>query len=405
MRARPPSGRSFDRASLALTGLLLVMGTTGCPKDIPAPVDASASDGPVDSAPDQRPPSPDRAVVDGPRPDAVPDAPGDAGGGTVLCGGDHQLCCPGNGCLNKGCCVGGRCVASGTTCLQNDQDILTCVLESTCGGCGGAPIDSATGTLLLDCCPGALCTAPRTVCLQSANKCISCGGAGLACCGDGFCEKDLSCRVGVGQDYPSGTCVKCGGPGQSCCPDQQCASGGCCAGGICAPNGAACAADGGLCANGLCASCGAAGKKCCGGRDDVGKACGQTDTVCTTPSGPGSGDATCVACGANDQACCANKRCKDPTRACVEGTCKPCGMPGQACCTGDLCNGGGCCINNACIASGSTCGSPIGNCASAVCQGCGDAGQPCCPTAASAMRSACHVNLKCSPDALCVKAN
>jgi hypothetical protein len=393
----PSRPRLDRRSSLALLAVLALVGGAGCPKNIPLP-DASL-DGSPDLPPDTRLPADAgaEARTDG----AAPDRP-DIDSSSTLCGGNQQVCCPGNSCAANGCCVSGRCVASGTTCLQTSQDSRTCIFAGSCGGCGSAP----AGTMLAPCCPGDFCTAPKTVCLKSANSCISCGSPGLPCCADGYCDDKFSCRPDV--NSPSGTCVSCGGPGQACCAEPQtaCNNGGCCAAGLCAPNGSACAADGGTCANGLCASCGSAGKRCCGGSDDVGKACSQPDTVCAAPassSGPGPGAPSCVVCGGADQACCAKQRCKDPGQACVSGLCKPCGMTGQACCAGDTCNGGGCCINSACIAAGASCGAPIGACMASVCQGCGDMGQPCCPTTTSAKRTSCHAGLACSPDALCVK--
>ncbi|HXU82079.1 MAG TPA: hypothetical protein VN914_11820 [Polyangia bacterium] len=110
-----------------------------------------------------------------------------------------------------------------------------------------------------------------------------------------------------------------------------------------------------------------------------------------------------------------------------------CGQGGQACCPGNVCNGGGCCVNNQCVANGTACradatclGGSCGGCGSGLpmpqeccaaractasrtvclgpgaglCQGCGAAGQSCCGDAF------CEGNLRCdtsvAPPGLCV---
>lgn len=61
-----------------------------------------------------------------------------------------------------------------------------------------------------------------------------------------------------------------------------------------------------------------------------------------------------------------------------------CGGPGQRCCLGFACSGGGCCVNNACVASGTTCPSDLGLCSNGSCGSCGGVGQPCCNEASTA---------------------
>jgi hypothetical protein len=329
-----------------------------------------------------------RDAADGPRTfdaerDTVPDGPARPGDGsteTTACGGDQQICCPGNQCRDNGCCVAGRCVSAFTTCLPG----RTCVGGGSCGGCGGPPHDG----VLENCCEQQICTASKTTCAGlGLGKCQSCGGGGQLCCRDGYCDTGFVC------DSASGRCASCGLPDQPCCADQRCSGNGCCSGNLCVDNGGTCPMGGGLCASGACANCGTEGKKCCPGQD-AGKSCGAKDTVCVMSGSPAV--LQCVACGGTTQPCCPDKRCT-PGGACnAMNTCELCGAAGQLCCAGDLCGAGGCCINGRCLAAGTSCGAPVGNCVAGRCAGCGDAGQPCCPTAASATRTACHTNLTCS---------
>src|SRR5918911_693090 len=97
--------------SLRPLAVLLVLGGIACgPQDIPAPeagppVDAARPDVPVDRS--MQPP------------EVGPDTGGTGGGAdaATVCGGDQQVCCPGNQCVANGCCVNGRCVAAFTTCM------------------------------------------------------------------------------------------------------------------------------------------------------------------------------------------------------------------------------------------------------------------------------------------------
>src|SRR5262245_59822445 len=55
-----------------------------------------------------------------------------------------------------------------------------------------------------------------------------------------------------------------------------------------------------------------------------------------------------------------------------------CGGDGLACCPGNVCNQGGCCVANKCVAAGGSCGTAGGTCTAGSCSGCGAAGEPCC---------------------------
>ncbi len=55
-----------------------------------------------------------------------------------------------------------------------------------------------------------------------------------------------------------------------------------------------------------------------------------------------------------------------------------CGAPGESCCRGDTCGGGGCCVDQKCVAPGTACAHGLGVCASGSCGTCGGVGQACC---------------------------
>jgi hypothetical protein len=370
----PRAGSPIRLTVLLLLGAGTGAGVTSCgPRNIPRPMDA----GPVPADVVKRDVPFDVAAP--PRDVAAPET-GPPDGPPTICGGDGQVCCPGNQCLANGCCVSGRCVTAFTTCAVGS----TCVNGGSCGGCGGPPM----GAVSQRCCEMRSCTASKTVCVGlGVGQCTFCGGGGQPCCADGYCDSGFVCGA-------TGNCLSCGLDSQPCCADQQCSGGGCCSGNACAPNGGTCALGGGFCATGACATCGTDGKRCCPGQD-VGKACGGANTVCAAPSASGA-DPVCTACGDTAQPCCANGRCKED-RACNTnaGSCEPCGATGQLCCAGDICGAGGCCISGSCLANGTPCGAPVGACTGGKCAGCGDMNQPCCPTAASVDRTACKQGLMC----------
>jgi hypothetical protein len=55
-----------------------------------------------------------------------------------------------------------------------------------------------------------------------------------------------------------------------------------------------------------------------------------------------------------------------------------CGDPGEPCCLGASCNGGGCCVQKACVGQSAPCGHSLGACTNGSCGACGAVGQPCC---------------------------
>ena len=91
-----------------------------------------------------------------------------------------------------------------------------------------------------------------------------------------------------------------------------------------------------------------------------------------------------------------------------------CGATGQQCCPGESCDGGGCCVDEQCVAAGQPCGQGLtGTCTAGSCGSCGGLGQPCCAVshseACSSPQGACggctQSGTMCStsgPDGTCV---
>jgi hypothetical protein len=102
----------------------------------------------------------------------------------------------------------------------------------------------------------------------------------------------------------------------------------------------------------------------------------------------GSCTAGTFTCGGDMENCCTSgggAYCTSPGLACVPrfgpDLCEACGGPGEPCCPGQACDGGGCCVDNDCVAPGASCGGTAGLCSAGSCAGgtCGRPGQPCCP--------------------------
>jgi hypothetical protein len=106
-----------------------------------------------------------------------------------LCGKADQACCPGNRCLDGGCCEEGICTSHGNSCqLERSASCLNSKCSNDCGGPG------------LRCCGGVKrnCTFPLTICDgPNAGMCIACGGMGQLCCRDNYCsDKGVMCTNG-----------------------------------------------------------------------------------------------------------------------------------------------------------------------------------------------------------------
>jgi hypothetical protein len=318
--------RSIRFAALALACALGPLGCLGAPIPTQPPTidsrrptlgqDAASADAAVtdEDAAEPEDASPDAGTGgdDDPNPDAgAGDADVDAATGES-CGGAGEVCCPGNGCRNGGCCALERddrrfyCVAAGDACDGG----ATCQ-AGACGDCGGI------GQM---CCAGR-CTAPGAGCQPTwqGGGCVVCGAAGQACCpgqpgtpaictepgmgcgaGD-ICApcgaEGLACCDGV-NDCPGGTacgaertCERCGGLGQICC------AGGCGQGAACDPG------------SGRCQRCGGLGEICC-----AGQTCTSSSSVCypLEPEDPVEQPALCRACGSPGQPCCAAGSCQSP---------------------------------------------------------------------------------------------
>jgi hypothetical protein len=109
------------------------------------------------------------------------DGPGADTADALACGSPGKACCPGNHCLNSGCCVKNVCSGLGEPCLTG----ASCILSS-CGGCG---------RLDQNCCVDRQCVASFTICDQ-LQKCIRCGGLNEPCCADGYCGEGRVCANG-----------------------------------------------------------------------------------------------------------------------------------------------------------------------------------------------------------------
>lgn len=182
-----------------LAGLLvwLALGSTGlaCRTNLPAPPvedggaggtgqGAGGAPGTGGSLPDTNSPV-DR--LDGTAPvDVAP-----------TCGEPNQACCPGNRCLNGGCCERGICTSYGDVCkLSPGSSCLGGTCSNECGG--------VVNGVSMKCCPMHNCTAALTVCDATGatvGACVSCGKPGQPCCSDNngvhnYCEGALNCTGG-----------------------------------------------------------------------------------------------------------------------------------------------------------------------------------------------------------------
>jgi hypothetical protein len=173
-----------------LAGLLL--GPAACRPYMPPPpsVDAgtggagkggSGGTGGISGNPDGGPnPGPDGGMETGP-----------------ACGEPNQACCPGNRCLNGGCCERGMCTSYGDVCkLATDSSCVGGTCSNTCGG--------VVNGVSMKCCSSHNCTMALTVCdsaAAGAGLCVGCGKPGLPCCTDNsgvanYCEGGLTCTAG-----------------------------------------------------------------------------------------------------------------------------------------------------------------------------------------------------------------
>jgi len=162
--------------------------------------------------------TPDAGIPDAPTVDADPPAEG--------CGLPGQECCDANLCEEGGCCVIGRCHASGQSCGDGLSGFAGTCRAGSCVNAEGA----ACGATTQPCCGGTSCTATRAYCGSSAS-CEICGGMNQPCCGTGgggTCSEGLDCQGNV---FPRpGSCLPCGALGQPCCGNgvaalQRCEAG------------------------------------------------------------------------------------------------------------------------------------------------------------------------------------
>jgi hypothetical protein len=150
----------------------------------------------------------------------------------AACGGGGEPCCPGNFCLDGGCCIPPLSGSGTATCkaagLQCSPGITATCSANVCGACGG---------LGNPCCANSRCTAPNTFCQAATpSTCVGCGGAGQPCCPNptsgetATCSPGLTCQTGTGSQTG---CVACGGSGQPCCAGSVCTTGTCKVSGTC----------------------------------------------------------------------------------------------------------------------------------------------------------------------------
>jgi fibro-slime domain-containing protein len=181
--------------------------------------------------------------------------------------------------------------------------------------------------------------------------------------------------VGGSPASDAGTVPICGEPGTQCCGANTCNHGGCCVSGICLTAGGSCVGlGGGICSNGTCGTCGGPGFPCCGTNPTAGS-CTAPGTICSA--------GICVSCGDIGLACCAGASggsgsCNGANVICNNNACVACGATGGPCCPGNLCQGSGCCYNNACVGQSLACGTSGGTCQAGRCSGCGSLSQACC---------------------------
>jgi hypothetical protein len=241
-----------------------------------------------------------------------------------------------------GCCP----EANMTICDDGCQAYLTD--DNNCGGCGieCAFDEFCDGGACTDICPGAGQELCDDTCEDTLNDDSNCGGCGVTCAFDEFCDNGACADVcpGVGQELCDDTCVdtlnddsNCGDCGVTCAFDEFCGGGTC--GPICPGAGQAYCND--VCVDTLNddGNCGGCGVTCafdefCGGGTcaDICPGTGQ-EYIC-----PGAGqeycDGSCVDtfndltnCGGCGVTCAFDE-------FCGSGTCQPV-CPGQALCGAD----------------------------------------------------------------------
>ncbi len=120
------------------------------------------------------------------------------------------------------------------------------------------------------------------------------------------------------------------------------------------------------------------------GGDDLSAVAGMD--LSTGDGASACSDATCICCVGGQ--CLSMGASCGTDEVCTARGCRSCGGPEEPCCAGAVCNAGGCCGGDACIASGRSCAAATSAatkvCLAGACQECGAHGQPCCADEACA---------------------
>jgi hypothetical protein len=114
----------------------------------------------------------------------------------TACGADGEPCCSVSTCAGGGCCVGGQCHASGSSCTNG----LGVCANGSCGGgsCGNAG---------QPCCTGNHCTGPDTRCLNGV--CQPCGGENERCCIEPVGNLPIFCEAPFTPDLNANSVCYC----------------------------------------------------------------------------------------------------------------------------------------------------------------------------------------------------
>jgi hypothetical protein len=205
-------------------------------------------------------------------------AQGGSGGTATACGN-----------LGEPCCAGDLCTAAASSCRALAGGSNVC---SPCGGpgetCCGVTASQPSCTQG-GCCIANVCIASGSSCgdqegLCQAGACENCGGDGQACCGTGTCADWHECAAGDGGDV----CRHCGADGESCCTNTlspRCAAG------------VVCVNSSGTLSSECHATCGAVGQPCCTVTGTGNNGCNETggltctSDTCVEPGGAGGAGA------------------------------------------------------------------------------------------------------------------
>src|SRR6185369_2057340 len=160
----------------------------------------------------------------------------------------------------------------------------------------------------------AICTASNTTCSMPNQTCVTCGGAGQACCGDRVCtQQGFACGDGA-------ICQQCGGAGQVCCAGRSCSGSGL------------------ACSDNLCAQCGGPGEPCCAGSMcSAGGCCDAGKNACVADGATCSSGGQCAASTCPPPAACGNGQAFSTfTKACTNSDSCSFGLHQLNCCGSQL---------------------------------------------------------------------